>query len=618
LEGKNVMKPMLPTLQFDPPKGNGWYYETKFDGFRCFCIITESEISLMSRNEKTLLPQFPEIQQFIFSVKEKLAPYLPLILDGEIVILENEFKSDFGAVQVRGRMRSEPKIKEEYLKRPSKLLAFDLLSLKGESTLSKSYLDRKKILSDLFTKLQLPLHPSTETDENIQLVNHYQDFDELWDQIILYDGEGIVAKKELSTWEEGKRSTSWIKYKNWKMVSCFVTAFDKENGYFHVAVFKEEEIHPIGLVLFGFKPEEKQTLAQIVKQNKTAEDSKFVFAPPGICLEIKYLEWYEDQLREPHFYQFRFDLTPEDCTYDKFYFQQKNIPIGVEVTHPDKPLWKNPLISKMDYLFYLREISPYMLPFIRNRTLTVIRYPHGLFGEPFYQKNCPDYAPNFINTFQVEDINYILCNSLKTLLWLGNQLAIELHVPFQTIQSKGPSEIVFDLDPPSKDEFPLAIKAAIYIKEILDQLKLTGFIKTSGSKGLQIHIPLPENEFTYDDTRLFTSFIADFLVSKQPSLFTIERLKKNRGNRLYIDYVQHAEGKTIIAPYSARGREWASVAAPLYWDEVDETLKIEHFTIQNMVERVKRLGSPFQNYFKIKETQPFEPVLHFLKQNKKG
>jgi bifunctional non-homologous end joining protein LigD len=611
------MKPMLPTLLFDSPKGNEWYYETKYDGFRCVCSITASEISLISRNENTLLPQFPEIQQFILSIQDKLNPFLPIILDGEIVILENEFKSDFGAVQVRGRMRSEQKIKEEYIKRPSKFLAFDLLMLRGKSTHSMKYLDRKKLLTDIFSELQLPIHPSTDKEENVQLVNYYIDFDALWDQIILFDGEGIVAKKKSSIWEEGKRSTSWIKFKNWKMVSCFVTAYDKENGYFHVAVYKADEIYPIGLVLFGFKPEEKQTLAQIVKQNKTDEDNKFVYAPPGICLEIKYLEWYEEQLREPHFYRFRFDLTPEDCTYEKFYFQQKNIPDEVEVTHPDKPLWKDPQISKMEYIYYLREISPYLLPFVRNRTLTVIRYPHGLFGEPFYQKNCPDYAPDFINTFQLEEINYILCNNLMTLLWLGNQLAIELHVPFQTIHSKGPSEIVFDLDPPSKEEFALAIKAASYIKEILDQLKLTGFIKTSGSKGLQIHIPLPENEFTYDDTRLFTSFIADFLVSKEPNLFTIERLKKNRRDRLYIDYVQHAEGKTIIAPYSARGREGASVAAPLFWKEVDENLKIEHFTIQNMVERVKRLGSPFQDYFKIKENQPFAPVLQFLKQNKK-
>jgi bifunctional non-homologous end joining protein LigD len=611
------MKPMLPTLLFEPPMGEDWVYETKFDGFRCFCTITKDSISLISRNEKSLSLQFPEIEEFISEIYHSLVPFLPLTLDGELAILDNNYKSDFGAVQIRGRRKTVSHIKEAAQKRPATFLAFDLLTLKGESVASQPFDERKKLLTNLFTELELPIQPDLERDENIQMINPYRSFEEIWNLVTLYDGEGIVAKNKTSIWEEGKRSTNWIKYKNWKMVSCFVTAYDKENGYFHVAVYKEDDIFPIGLVLFGFKPEEKQTLAQFVKQNKTSEDDKYVYAPPGICLEVKYLEWYEGQLREPHFHQFRFDLTAEDCTYNAFYFQQKNFPSGIEVTHPDKPIWKDPSINKMEYLYYLRELSPYMLPFLKDRTLTVIRYPHGLFGEPFYQKNCPDYAPDFIKTFPLEDINYIICNDLKTLTWLGNQLAIEFHIPFQTIYSQGPSEIVFDLDPPSKDDFHLAIKAATYIKEILDQLNLIGFIKTSGSKGLQIHIPLPENTFSYDDTRLFTAFVADFLVSREPMLFTIERMKKNRGNRLYIDYVQHAEGKTIIAPFSARGREWASVSAPLFWDEVNEHLKIESFTIKNMYDRVRKLGSPFHEYFKTKENQAFEPVLQFLKQNTK-
>ncbi|HYK72768.1 MAG TPA: DNA ligase D [Pseudoneobacillus sp.] len=610
------MKPMLPTLHFEPPQGDDWFYESKYDGFRCFCTINQNEILLMSRNEKTLLPQFPEIEQFIKSIQDRLKAFLPIVLDGEIVVLENDYKADFGLLQVRGRMRSEKRILEEALKRPCKFLAFDVLSIKGKSLVGKYYIERKNALNDLFSLLLLPLHPSTERAELLQMIPSYKNFEELWEHIELSDGEGIVAKHKGSTWEEGKRSSFWIKYKNWKMVSCFVTAFDKENGYFHVAVFKEKEIFPIGLVLFGFKPDEKQALAQTVRQNQTSEDAKYVYAPPGICLEIKYLEMYEGQLREPHFHQFRFDLTPEDCTYENFYFQQKNFPKEVVITHPDKPIWKDPLINKMEYLFYLREISPYMLPFLKDHLLTVIRYPHGLFGEPFYQKNCPDYAPSFIQTYLFDDINYIICNDLKTLVWLGNQLAIEFHIPFQTIQSKGPSEIVFDLDPPSREDFAIAIKAALYIKEILDQLNLIGFVKTSGSKGLQVHIPLPKDKFNYQDTRLFTEFVANFLVSKEPYLFTIERKKKNRGNRLYVDYVQHAEGKTIIAPYSARGKEEATVATPLFWDEVNENLHIKQFTLQNIMERVKKQGCPLQSYFKVKEQQPFEPVLQFLKQNK--
>jgi bifunctional non-homologous end joining protein LigD len=222
----------------------------------------------------------------------------------------------------------------------------------------------------------------------------------------------------------------------------------------------------------------------------------------------------------------------------------------------------------------------------------------------------------FVQTLEDEGIHYILCNQLETLIWLGNQLAIEFHIPFQTIKSKGPSEIVFDLDPPSKNEFQLAIKAALIIKDVLDQLKLVSFIKTSGNKGLQIYIPLPENVYSYDDTRLFTSFVAEYLVSRNPDSFTIERMKKKRGNRLYVDYVQHSEGKTIVAPYSMRGNEHAGVATPLYWEEVNDKLVLETFNFQTALKRIKNQGNPFKDYFQTKNIQLFSPVLEFIKETR--
>ncbi|WLR51844.1 non-homologous end-joining DNA ligase [Bacillus tianshenii] len=220
----------------------------------------------------------------------------------------------------------------------------------------------------------------------------------------------------------------------------------------------------------------------------------------------------------------------------------------VQFTNIDKVLW--PQLQKGDYIRYLYDVAPVMLPFLENRLLTVKRLPNGIKGESFYQKNCPDYAPSFVQTHYADDNNYIICNDVDTLLWLGNQLAIEYHVPFQTIDSEEPAEIVFDLDPPSRDHFQLAVKAARLIKEVCDSLKLTSFVKTSGNKGLQVYLPLQENHHTYKDTRLFTQFIANYLTTKESNLFTTERLKKKRGQKLYVDYIQHAEGKTIIAPYS--------------------------------------------------------------------
>lgn len=606
---------MLPSLTFEIPNDDNWFYEVKYDGFRAI-LDWNKEISITSRNGKSLLPIFPEIHQFLEENKNHFQPFLPFILDGELVLLENSYKANFSNLQVRGRMRSQERIKEKADKAPCRLLIFDILIVEGKSTKEMDYKARKKILKNLFQALSLPLSPHHHHKALLQMVPYYINFKSIWEMVVLHDGEGIVAKKENNKWEEGKRTTSWLKYKNWKYVSCFITAFEKGNGYFYVGVYQNQEIMPIGSFLFGIKPEEKEALFLTLKENKTLENAKFIFVKPAICVELKYLEWYEDGMREPHFDRFRFDLQPTDCTNEKMFHQQRNLPLDVAITHPDKPLWKTPAISKMDYIHYLREISPYMLPFLHDRLLTVIRYPHGILGEAFYQKNSPDYAPEFVKTHMHEGIHYLVCNNLKTLLWLGNQIAFEFHIPFQTISNQGPSEIVFDLDPPDKNAFPLAIKAARYIKEVLDHLQLISFIKTSGSKGLQIYIPLPENRYSFDETRLFTSFIADYLVSKDPDSFTIERFKKNRGHRLYIDYLQHSEGKTIIAPYSPRGKINATIATPLYWEEVNEKLTIDQFQLPMMIKRMNQEGDPFQSFFQVKEKQKFDPILDFLKAKK--
>lgn len=610
---------MLPSLTFDLPVHHDWLYEVKYDGFRAILDCDENGIELTSRNGKTLLPQFPEIKEFLIKHEKHFLPFLPLRLDAELVFLENPYKANFSFIQIRGRLKSAKKINEQAANSPCRLMVFDVLVLAGNPIHTRPFNKRKKELIKLFQSLDFNLEADPYNEQLLQFVKAYENFNDLWEKIVLFDGEGIVAKHINSPWEEGKRSLQWLKYKNWKYVSCFITSFDKTNGYFYVGVYKENQIHVIGNVLFGFKPDEKQALQQIIKQNMYSEDKQFIFVNPAICIEVKYLELYDNQLREPHFERFRFDLEPPGCTYERFTFQQKNLPDELEITHPDKPLWDKHNIQKADYILYLREASPYMLPFLENRLLTVIRYPHGMFGEAFYQRNCPDYAPEFVKTHNVDGIDYIICNNLKTLVWLGNQLAIEFHIPFQTITSKGPSEIVFDLDPPSKDAFQLAIKAALLIKEVLDQLNLIGFIKTSGNKGLQIYLPLPEDVYTYDDTRLLTSFIAEYLISRDPDSFTIERMKIKRGNRLYVDYVQHSEGKTIVAPYSMRGNEHAGVATPLFWEEVDEKLELVSFNMKNALNRIRKQGDPFKNYFQTKQIQAFTPVLEFLKKGvKKG
>ncbi|SFG44948.1 non-homologous end-joining DNA ligase [Sporolactobacillus nakayamae] len=285
---------------------------------------------------------------------------------------------------------------------------------------------------------------------------------------------------------------------------------------------------------------------------------------------------------------------------------------GLQVTHPEKPIWQQPPINKEQFIAYLDLAAPFMLPFLSRRALTVIRFPHGVPGTSFFQKNCPEYAPKSVDTYEKEGTRYIVCDSKTTLLWLGNQLAIEYHIPFQKIDSVRPTEIVFDLDPPDRSAFPLAIKAASEMRLLFERLSIVSFPKLSGSRGLQIHIPIADLGLSYADTRLFTALIADLLIRQSPELYTVERLKKNRGNRLYIDYVQHAEGKTIICPYSPRGREGATVAAPLLWHEVNESLRIESFTIATVLERISQGVNPMHNYFEQKN-ESLIPIVNQLK-----
>lgn len=615
------MKPMLPTLAFEPPTSKTWSYEIKYDGYRALLFIHEDfSIQLISRNGNSLLEQFPEIPTYLHTLRDRLEDDLPLILDGELVILDSPFKANFSKLQNRGRLQNKEKISAASANEPCKYLAFDLLKWKNIDYLTTSYLTRKERLKEFFDSNRLQATVGPELDV-LQFIQQVEDFKKLWTNVKAYKSEGVIAKRNDSNWKPDKRVKEWLKIKNYQKGLFFLLKYDKKNGYLHVGVIRNHTVFQVGLVSHGMSSTIREALLQVIKANKSNEDNEFLYVPKGICMELSFLELYKEQLREPRFIQFRFDRKWQECTWEKLYQndgvkvlknqdKQKN---EVEITNKQKPVWPTKNIVKADFIQYLQQIEPYLLPFLENRWLTVIRFPHGVEGESFFQKNCPNYAPDFVKTDFHDNINYIVCNDHNTLRWLGNQLAIEFHIPFETVKSNGPSEIVFDLDPPSRKMFHLAVHAALIIQETCKGLGLISFVKTSGNKGLQIYIPLPENNYSYEDTRLFTKFIADFLTEKEPHLFTTERLKKNRENRLYLDYVQHAAGKTIIAPYSPRGNKDALVATPLYWGEVNDNLSIESFTVDNVVSRIIDNGDPFATYFEAKEKQNFTPVVEYLK-----
>ena len=377
----------------------------------------------------------------------------------------------------------------------------------------------------------------------------------------------------------------------------FILGFNSQKEEFLIGIRKYGEILEMGTFHKGIKDQEKKLLIQTITSNQIQSRNGTLYINPGICVDLSFRTIVNGKLRGANFNTFKFDIDWEQCTWEKLILDNTSVSQEVAFTNLDKVIWQNPLIRKDGLLSYLSEVSSHMLPFLKERALTVIRYPNGIKGESFFQKNCPEYAPSFIQTTEKDGTQFVVCNDLSTLLWLGNQVAIEFHVPFQMIHEDRPLEIVFDLDPPSRASFSLAVKAALELKRIFAGFDIVSFPKLSGSKGIQIHIPIADQRFTYSETRLFTSFIANYLIDQFPDDFTIERLKKNRGNKLYIDYVQHAEGKTLICPYSTRGKEDATVAAPLFWDEVNEKLKLETFNIPFVLDRLTRIKCPMEGFF---------------------
>lgn len=258
------------------------------------------------------------------------------------------------------------------------------------------------------------------------------------------------------------------------------------------------------------------------------------------------------------------------------------------ISHPDKLIWPEAGITKLDYVQILAQLAPYLLPYTSDRYLTTIRYPEGIHGTSFYQKNCPDKAPEFVRTAQDGSIRYVVLDSVPAVLWMGSLYSLEFHVSSDEISNPLPNTWMLDMDPTLEEE-PRLMEATALIGQLLDSLGLTAVPKTSGATGVQIVMPI-ERGPSFDDLRKFGKFISDYLVARNPQLFTVERLKKDRGDRIYLDYLQHYAGKTLPAPYSPRARTGATVSTPLTWEEVQHNVKPTDFHLLNIGERLRTKG----------------------------
>ncbi len=267
----------------------------------------------------------------------------------------------------------------------------------------------------------------------------------------------------------------------------------------------------------------------------------------------------------------------------------------IALSHPDKVLFPKSKITKQELWDYYAKVSKWMLPLIKNRPISMKRYPQGIKEEGFFQKNAPQGKPEWVKTIRVEreerdTIDMVLCNDKSTLLWLANLDCITPHIWLSKIDKPDfPDRMIFDLDPPAKKNFKVVVEAALLLKEILEKkYKLKPFVTTTGSKGLHVVVPIKRTRH-FDDVRAFAKQIAEQLVEAEPKKYTTEsRIAKRRG-RLYIDVVRNAKGQTVMAPYAVRPIEGAPIATPLFWKELeDDRLKSTSFNIHNIDKRLKK------------------------------
>jgi bifunctional non-homologous end joining protein LigD len=272
---------------------------------------------------------------------------------------------------------------------------------------------------------------------------------------------------------------------------------------------------------------------------------------------------------------------------------------SVKLSNTDKVLFPADGITKGDLIGYYRDVAAAMVPYLRDRPLAMARHPDGIDGERIFQKNVPDYFPDWVKRIEVPKQNgevlHAVCDNAATLVYLANQACVEPHIFLSRIDRlEYPDQMVFDLDPPDPPRFEDARRAALRLRRVLEEeLELTTFVRTTGGKGLHVHVPLDRGA-AFDDVREVARRIAEILAEAHPDEMTTEQRKDKRGDRLFLDIMRNAYAQTVVAPFSVRARPGAHVATPLHWEEVEDAeLTPARFTMASVVERLDKVDDPW-------------------------
>ena len=274
----------------------------------------------------------------------------------------------------------------------------------------------------------------------------------------------------------------------------------------------------------------------------------------------------------------------------------------IEISRPEKVLFPEEGITKGDLIEYYARIAPRMVPYLRDRPLTLERYPNGINSKRFFQKEISSYFPKWIHTVTVPkaggSVTHVVCNDTATLVYLANQACITPHIFLTRVDKlEVPDQLVFDLDPQS-DDFEVVQATAVAFKQLLDELQLPAFLKTTGSRGLHIVIPLQRRE-KFDSVRSFGRDLAAMIVNQDPRTRTMEQLKANRGNRVFIDTNRNGYAQLVAPAYAVRARRGAPVSVPLDWSELGKkNLRSDSFTIRDVFDRLDKGPDPWREFWR--------------------
>ena len=629
------LKVMLATAREEPFTKEGWVFEIKYDGYRLIADRAGEAPVLWSRNGNDITGTFPDIARAVGGL-----PYGGVVLDGEVVVHDDAGLPSFRRLQRRGRLQRSSDIARAALDLPAVLYAFDLLAFAGLDLRNLPLLARKAILREV-----LPTVGPVRYSDHVATQGQA-----MYDQVTAMRLEGIVAKKADSPYRSG-RSTSWYKIRAVKTDDFIVVGYTDPKGgrpgfgALHLAQYEEAndgELVYVGSVGTGFSDDVLDEIMEFLRDLEASTDpdsggsgeragpptsggsvpkgSSHHWVRPELVAEVRYKEFTEGGvIRHPAFVRLRDDKRPQECVRRSeddgdTHGGGESVPMpvtdtsvdrSIQFTNLDKVLWPEMGYTKGDLIDYYRAVWEWIEPYLEDRCLVLTRYPDGIDGKSFYQKNAPDWAPAWVRTESVwsesseRPIDYFVVEDLETLLYVANSAAIPLHVWSSKIATiDQPDWCILDLDPKGAP-FGDVVKVARVIRDVCEEIELPTYVKTSGSSGLHVLVPLG-HQCDYEQSRQLAHLMARVVVAELPEIATITRTIRDREGRVYVDFLQNRRGQLLVAPFSVRPVPEAAVSTPLRWSEVTRRLDIRKHSIKTVPARMKRLkgGDPFLGVLK--------------------